>query len=154
MSFFVLIEKKTCLIDIFEAVKEELDKITEIQNIESLVLSKEYKYVGRPDLICVYVGKLSIIDLNYNKTKCENKNGKNQVWKLKRIATNAYEQAYSEMSGYTINNYLIIYGFLNDSKVKIIWPKTKNYWCIWWLGSIKKTVESGKSAAYLFRTNV
>ena len=38
----------------------------------------------------------------------------------------AYGQAYVEMSSKTIKDYLIIYGFLNESKVKIIRPRAKN----------------------------
>ena len=38
----------------------------------------------------------------------------------------AYGQAYSEMTWRTIHDFLIIYGFLNDAKVKIIRPIAKN----------------------------
>ena len=40
-------------VNMFEEVKDEMDKITEIRNIESLVLSEQHKYAGRPDLICL-----------------------------------------------------------------------------------------------------
>ena len=40
-------------VDMFEEVQNEMDKITEIRNIESLVLSEQHKYAGRPDLICL-----------------------------------------------------------------------------------------------------
>ena len=109
-------------VDMFEEVKDEMDKITEIRNIESLVLSEQHKYAGRPDLICVYEGKLCIVDFKFTraKSKCESSS------ELQLMQTAAYGQAFTEMSGRTIHDYLIIYGFLNDSKVKIIRPKAKN----------------------------
>ena len=36
-------------VEMFEEVKDEMDKTTEIRNIESLVQSEKYKYAGRPD---------------------------------------------------------------------------------------------------------
>ena len=108
--------------DMFEAVKDELDKITEIRDIESLVESEKHKYAGRPDLICIYEGKLCIIDFKFTraKSKCESSS------ELQLMQAAAYGQAYTETYGLTIHDYLIIYGFLNDSRVKIIRPKAKN----------------------------
>ena len=95
--------------NMFKAVKGELDKITEIRNIESLVLSERNKYAGRPDLICVYEDKLVIIDFKFTraKYKCESSS------ELQLMQAAAYGQAYTEMSGKTINDHLIIYGYLN-----------------------------------------
>ena len=123
--------------NMFKAVKEELDKITEILNIESLVQSEKYKYAGRPDLICVYEGKLSIVDFKFTRTKykCESSS------ELQLMQAAAYGQAYTEMCGKTINDYLIIFGFLNDSKVKIIRPKAKNKIAFDGLERLKKQLD-------------
>ena len=56
-------------VDMFKEIKKELDKITEIRNIESMIHSEIYKYAGRPDLICLYENKLCIVDFKFTRQK-------------------------------------------------------------------------------------
>ena len=102
--------KEICLSDIppietelFLQMKEELDKIDNIHELETPLWSEATMLAGRVDCVAEYDGKLSIIDFKGSTRKKRKKDITNYF-----LQATAYAIAWQERTGIPIHNFVIL----------------------------------------------
>lgn len=88
---------------LFSLIKEDLDKIDNIQAIETPLWSKTLGLAGRTDCIGEYDGKLSIIDFKASTKEKREKDIDNYF-----AQATAYALMYQERTGIIVDNFAIL----------------------------------------------
>lgn len=88
---------------LFSLIKQDLDKIDNIQAIETPLWSKTLGLAGRTDCIAEYDGNLSIIDFKASTKEKREKDIENYF-----AQATAYALMYQERTGIIVNNFAIL----------------------------------------------
>lgn len=88
---------------LFENIREELDKITNIRVLEKTLWSDELKVAGRVDCVADYNGEPSVIDFKTAR-KIKDQTMLNNYY----LQVTAYTKMYHERTGEKINNTVIL----------------------------------------------
>ena len=106
---------------LFMQLKDELDKIDNIYELETPLWSEATMLAGRVDCIAEYDGKLSIIDFKGSTRKKRRKDIENYF-----LQATAYAIAFQERTGIAIDNFAILIS-CEDGAVQVFEGNPLNY---------------------------